>query len=272
MWSSLFYFGAYRRSIELVQRNIEDSMELSLDNMYREQAKLFSDMERISNLIFSNRTLQRLVIEIEDSDSYIDQFYIYNQIIDITNNHKINFPNYEIRLYLESYTFVTSQERVLFPTEKIKNEKWYPEVVKAEGSIVWNTNFYKWDKFFNEVDAISQIRLFKNTEPPYQSLGILSVSLDKKIIQNNLKQSVFTDGVGSFIFSEDKMLITSAGVIGEGKSEIIKRVISNNTLQDNKIYLDEQNIIVFHRYNPENGWINVLTIPYKYIYSEDNMK
>ena len=274
IWMITVYFGSYIPSKNAIARHVRNSMHQAANNVLRTVEQHFEQMEMISVYVFSNKVLQRTIIDGALVMDPIGQFDSYRYMQKILEGLVFNASAYEIRIYLPYSNLITAEGRVFFSEREISTADWYPRVVSSDGRGIWNGKAEKWGTSLGVEEAVSFVRSLKDTEfGAGNRLGVLGVAFSKDLLLKTLRAGQFAPGSECFLFDDSFRLVSGTSADSQAISETVSRLMGADRDISFVDFLNPRsrarNILV-KSVIPRNGWHLVVTVPYAYATQESD--
>ena len=268
LWSGLFYFGFYRRTIDLVNARVMDSSMQSLELLNQQINTSLGKMEAMSDYIFTNKAFQEFALRGARSASRVEQFRVYLNLLDMLDGIRIQDPNYEIKLYFDKPTLYTSEELLFFKVDSILDEPWYDDVMKANGAMVWWGFTSRNREYRGDLEAIAVIRVLKDTLYSRENYGILKISLSKDYIESLMASARLNGDMQCFLLDEGGKIVAAtdkSGGLPESLQDGSGALAPLDGATGSLMTGHSNKYRVFYRVDPRNHWKLVMAVPYSYI-------
>lgn len=252
--------------ISSIQQNL-NQIEINLNDRLKA-------IINISDILFSNQNVQRIVSRSKESVTWNQQYEDYLAINKLIDNFALNNKDIKkIRFYIQDY-FIYSRQNINFQEiSLLKNTDSYQKIKERNGQIYWEPT-RKYEYIDDDTHNIFSVcRLIKNFNDIYDdNVGVLSIDVCEEVLGevlgrfNHVKnnQIYLINENGLIVSSKNKELLSSDFY----KHIAIDKGILNNEITEVKI--DNKLVLIIKKAMPLNNWTIFVLVPVKEVISKNS--
>jgi len=247
----------YHRSSEVVSSNMIDISSQTLEQANTTLGYIFQNAIKSSNIVSSNRFVHDALLKHRSDYDYNEQIDDFNQLKDYLTSIQFDQNVYRIRLYTEGETLYSNENVNLFSLHQIRNSELYKEAVELNGQLFWTMPYtFKYGGFDDTQRILSGIRVVINRYAYGEFIGLLSVDILVKDIEEILSRYTFQNNGSFYIVDRGNRVIASSGHIA-----MPVRLPDNEKTWQKDVLPNGDTMLTSYRWIPYTSWKIVSVIP-----------
>jgi two-component system sensor histidine kinase YesM len=200
-------FFSYQKSSSIIQEQtshayLEALRQTSINIAYR-----LREVENISELIYTNEKLQKIVRKAAAGELSISEVYEdYKSLTEIITNLEKNRNIYRIRLFVPGNPLYATENRNIFPSNKEDAQKLYEELITQPGLMKWSYNGNQAYLSNGFKSVISLHRLMKDFDQVNNVLGAVAIDMDENTLNEVLRDMSLSLPYQAMLVNQDTLI------------------------------------------------------------------
>lgn len=204
-------FLTYNRSSVILSEKMIDISSQSLDQLKSTLSYSLQSAVRSSNIVFSNKTVQDILLrdpnEYDLNTQYDDSVFLSDYFTRIQSEQNV----YRIRLYTKETTLYSNESINFFNYQSIKDTDFYRKAAERKGQIYLTPPYtFKYAGINDEQEIISAIRVINNPNEYGEFIGLVSVDILLKDMNQIVKSSALAKSSLLLLANSQNQIITSS--------------------------------------------------------------
>jgi len=255
----------YNRSSEIVSNKMIDMNTQALDQINTALEYTFQYAIKSSNIVIANKDIQEVLLKDPVGYETDKQISDFRKLSDYFDSIQFDQNVYRIRLYIKDGLYYASENNNFFNIKTIDNSVFYKKAIDYNGQIYWTPPYsFKYAGIDSEKKIISGIRMINNHSAYGEFIGLVSVDIPVRDIQDTLgKTSIGKDGL-VYLVNEENQIITYSDekLMQEG----YRALESSSVLPEaqsvwKKAKIEGQEVLVCYKNFRYTGWKLAMIIP-----------
>lgn len=261
--------SVYKKSSQIIEKQTIDETSRAFEQANTFISYKLNNVKDVSGMLFINKEIQSILSKSQDNYPLGEQIDDYNRLIYIINSMENSREIYNIRLYVRKNFLYSGGGNKIINEDNIKSENWYKEIVESNGNILWRSTYeYDFNDAREKQNLISTVRSINGEQPDGTHLGVISVDILEKSINEIIRQADMTSTGEVFLVDDNGIIISSTGENKIG-ADISKESYYGNIKQGKEGYgkfnFKNSKSIIYHKPIENTDWRLVAVIPMKEI-------
>ncbi|MEK3719883.1 cache domain-containing sensor histidine kinase [Paenibacillus sp. FSL H8-0034] len=202
-------FFSYQKSSSIIQEQtshayLEALRQTTINISYR-----LREVENISELIYTNEKLQKIVRRAAAQELSISEVYEdYKSLTEIITNLEKNRNIFRIRLFVPGNPLYATENRNIFPINAVDAEKLNKELLSQPGFMKWS--FVDQQAYLSNgiKSVLSLNRLMKDFEQVNNVLGAVAIDVDENTLNEVLRDMSLSLPYQALLVNKDTVITT----------------------------------------------------------------
>jgi two-component system sensor histidine kinase YesM len=202
-------FFSYKKSSSIIQEQtshayLEALRQTTINISYR-----LREVENISELIYTNEKLQKIVRRAAAQELSISEVYEdYKNLTEIITNLEKNRNIFRIRLFVPGNPLYATENRNIFPIHAVDAEKLNEELLSQPGFMKWS--FVGQQAYLSNgiKSVLSLNRLMKDFEQVNNVLGAVAIDVDENTLNEVLRDMSLSLPYQALLVNKDTVITT----------------------------------------------------------------
>ncbi|WP_240421099.1 cache domain-containing sensor histidine kinase [Paenibacillus periandrae] len=202
-------FFSYKKSSSIIQEQtshayLEALRQTTINISYR-----LREVENISELIYTNEKLQKIVRKAAVQELSISEVYEdYKSLTEIITNLEKNRNIFRIRLFVPDNPLYATENRNIFPVNAVDAQKLNEELLSQPGFMKWS--FVGQQAYLSNgiKSVLSLNRLMKDFEQVNNVLGAVAIDVDENTLNEVLRDMSLSLPYQALLVNKDTVITT----------------------------------------------------------------
>lgn len=202
-------FFSYKKSSSIIQEQtshayLEALRQTTINISYR-----LREVENISELIYTNEKLQKIVRRAAAQELSISEVYEdYKSLTEIITNLEKNRNIFRIRLFVPGNPLYATENRNIFPINAVDAQKLNEELLSQPGFMKWS--FVGQQAYLSNgiKSVLSLNRLMKDFEQVNNVLGAVAIDVDENTLNEVLRDMSLSLPYQALLVNKDTVITT----------------------------------------------------------------
>lgn len=261
---SVLLYSYYQRFSSILEEEVTRTMQQAIKQAGINLTYRLGHLQDISNAAFMNPNLHQVIGSGQMEASVVQQLQAVQELRNMIASVQTNTDVFRVRLFVDRSKLYANERINFFALDSLAEKPWYPNIIAANGGIVW-TEVYR-ESFIDQEDEylISGARMLRDPNQYDRAAGVLMIDVRETLLTGILSDLQFTpqaliyvvDEAGKIVFHPDKALIGTAA-----RAEVREAVLKEKEGSARKIYDHHESEYVMSATIPPANWKLVAVVP-----------